>query len=199
MSIIESNVHSHNSVLNKTTNKTVKTIDVVKEYTLMTADQKGNIRKRLRALCTGIGATLILVAVITFLVGGVESLGSGELSSMMCNRCSGSGRWSGKNCPTCDGFGQILYNENGRNIMGTPALWIAIIGIGLVALGILLKRKPSYRAGEHGTNDQANDEFTINVSHESAKIVGDKWICGHCGTSNSLNYSQCKKCGKYKS
>lgn len=25
------------------------------------------------------------------------------------------------------------------------------------------------------------------------------WICGNCKTENSMNYGQCKKCGKYKS
>lgn len=27
----------------------------------------------------------------------------------------------------------------------------------------------------------------------------DTWKCKNCGTSNSTNYSQCKKCGQYKS
>ena len=25
------------------------------------------------------------------------------------------------------------------------------------------------------------------------------WVCKNCGTNNSLNYGQCKKCGKFKS
>ena len=25
------------------------------------------------------------------------------------------------------------------------------------------------------------------------------WICGNCGASNSTNYSQCKKCGSFRS
>lgn len=31
-----------------------------------------------------------------------------------------------------------------------------------------------------------------------AVIVDDGWICGSCQTKNSLNYSQCKKCGSFK-
>ena len=30
-------------------------------------------------------------------------------------------------------------------------------------------------------------------------IEDDKWICGHCKATNSMNYSQCKKCGQYRS
>lgn len=33
----------------------------------------------------------------------------------------------------------------------------------------------------------------------SVSPAGGTWNCKHCGTSNSTNYSQCKKCGKYKS
>lgn len=25
------------------------------------------------------------------------------------------------------------------------------------------------------------------------------WICGNCNTENSMNYGQCKKCGKFRS
>lgn len=176
-----------------------------KEHIFMPIDEKRNIRKPLRDLCAGIGGTLILVAVIVFLIGGIDSIGNGELSSMTCNRCSGSGRtWSGEKCPTCDGFGQILHNENGRNIMGTPALWVGIIGIGLVVVGARLKEE-SYQTneiedGDSYTNQKTNnDELAPSISSISDRIDGDKWICGHCGILNSLNYGQCKKCGKYKS
>ena len=30
-----------------------------------------------------------------------------------------------------------------------------------------------------------------------AKVAYDKWACRECGTQNSMQYSQCKKCGKY--
>lgn len=35
------------------------------------------------------------------------------------------------------------------------------------------------------------------VATRSAPAVG-MWTCKNCGTNNSLNYGQCKKCGKYK-
>lgn len=35
------------------------------------------------------------------------------------------------------------------------------------------------------------------VNHGSAPV--GMWTCQNCGTHNSLNYGQCKKCGKYKS
>ena len=39
----------------------------------------------------------------------------------------------------------------------------------------------------------------IPVSKEAQEERPDVWICGNCKTENSINYSQCKKCGKYKS
>ena len=32
-----------------------------------------------------------------------------------------------------------------------------------------------------------------------SSIMNDKWICGYCKAENSMNYSQCKKCGKFRS
>lgn len=34
--------------------------------------------------------------------------------------------------------------------------------------------------------------------HRAEKTTYDTWVCRECGTHNSLQYAQCKKCGKYK-
>lgn len=33
----------------------------------------------------------------------------------------------------------------------------------------------------------------------SGEVTYNKWVCRECGTENSVQYAQCKKCGKYKS
>jgi len=35
--------------------------------------------------------------------------------------------------------------------------------------------------------------------HATTSVVYNTWICNSCGTSNSTQTSQCKKCGRYKS
>lgn len=30
-------------------------------------------------------------------------------------------------------------------------------------------------------------------------VPGGTWVCKNCGTNNSINYGQCKKCGKSRS
>ena len=42
----------------------------------------------------------------------------------------------------------------------------------------------------------AKPTYTLGVR---STIEDDNWICGHCKTTNSMNYSQCKKCGQYRS
>lgn len=42
------------------------------------------------------------------------------------------------------------------------------------------------------------DELSI-ASKNAAPASVDTWECEDCGASNSLNYGQCKKCGKFKS
>ena len=37
-----------------------------------------------------------------------------------------------------------------------------------------------------------------DCSGEPGEVIYDKWVCEHCGTKNSMQYTQCKKCGKYK-
>lgn len=34
---------------------------------------------------------------------------------------------------------------------------------------------------------------------KSTTLADGRWICNHCGTENSANYGQCKKCGKFRS
>ena len=43
----------------------------------------------------------------------------------------------------------------------------------------------------------AKDSESNQELNQTAAPAGT-WICKDCGTHNSLNYGQCKKCGKYK-
>lgn len=36
------------------------------------------------------------------------------------------------------------------------------------------------------------------ASKKPADVGVDKWVCGACQTENSMNYSQCKKCGRFR-
>jgi len=46
---------------------------------------------------------------------------------------------------------------------------------------------------------ERHDVFNrVSSSHTPDGVVYDKWVCRKCGTQNSKQYSQCKKCGKYK-
>ena len=36
------------------------------------------------------------------------------------------------------------------------------------------------------------------VTTVKSVIIEDSWICQHCQTKNSINYGQCKKCGKFR-
>ena len=38
----------------------------------------------------------------------------------------------------------------------------------------------------------------VSVVAKAPSIVDGKWICGSCQTENSVNYGQCKKCGKFR-
>lgn len=48
---------------------------------------------------------------------------------------------------------------------------------------------------------QMHDMFNnrTNTSPQKTQVTYDKWVCKECGMHNSLQYAQCKKCGKYKS
>ena len=50
------------------------------------------------------------------------------------------------------------------------------------------------------SEDKLDHEQSSGVSVSSKSlIIGDgKWLCGNCQTENSLNYGQCKKCGKFR-
>lgn len=34
--------------------------------------------------------------------------------------------------------------------------------------------------------------------YKTTGVGTNQWVCAHCGTANSQNYSMCKKCGKYR-
>ena len=42
------------------------------------------------------------------------------------------------------------------------------------------------------TNETGCKPITKNFSENA------QWTCGYCQTMNSINYGQCKKCGKYR-
>lgn len=44
---------------------------------------------------------------------------------------------------------------------------------------------------------EASKRYTNPTSTEP--VPDGMWVCYHCGTHNSINYGQCKKCGKFKS
>lgn len=39
----------------------------------------------------------------------------------------------------------------------------------------------------------------LRILIESKEPASDTWICKQCETENSNNYTQCKKCGKFRS
>ncbi len=47
------------------------------------------------------------------------------------------------------------------------------------------------------TNTSTHNNDITSASLE--KPSSGNWICKNCGTSNNLNYGQCKKCGKFRS
>ena len=49
------------------------------------------------------------------------------------------------------------------------------------------------------TSNSTTTAKPIHTLGVRSTLVADKWICAHCKTSNSTNYSQCKKCGQYRS
>lgn len=54
--------------------------------------------------------------------------------------------------------------------------------------------------GDTPMNSKINGATPANLppAAVTSGSAADKWTCKHCGTSNSTNYGQCKKCGKYK-
>lgn len=47
---------------------------------------------------------------------------------------------------------------------------------------------------------ERHDVFSrASASHTPVEVTYDKWVCKECGTQNSMQYAQCKKCGKFKS
>lgn len=48
-------------------------------------------------------------------------------------------------------------------------------------------------------NSYTDESKQSTVSVVKGRITEDgKWICGSCQTENSMNYGQCKKCGKFR-
>ena len=64
-------------------------------------------------------------------------------------------------------------------LIGSFALPVFFVGLILIGLGQIAKN-------------------TCAPEVTTAPASADMWVCKHCNTQNSLNYSQCKKCGNYK-
>ena len=49
--------------------------------------------------------------------------------------------------------------------------------------------------------DKVLYEMIAEFSHVNAPVeeAATTWVCNSCHTENSINYSQCKKCGKFRS
>lgn len=47
--------------------------------------------------------------------------------------------------------------------------------------------------------DEIDRLWAFIESKESESDTPDTWICKQCETENSNNYTQCKKCGKFRS
>ena len=45
--------------------------------------------------------------------------------------------------------------------------------------------------------DRTSTKFAPAVTNATITEDG-KWVCGACQTENSMNYSQCKKCGRFR-
>ena len=97
------------------------------------------IKKHLRSAFIFIGVILIVVAIILFLIGGVESLDNGDLEYNDCGICGGGGKFQGKTCSYCGGLGGIAKPGAGTNDMTGIALWLAVFGAGSLVLVKFLK------------------------------------------------------------
>lgn len=97
------------------------------------------IKKHLRSAFTFIGVILIVVAIILFLVGGLDSLDNGNLEYNDCGICGGGGKFQGKTCSYCGGLGGIAKPGVGTNDMAGTALWLAVFGAGSLVLVKFLK------------------------------------------------------------
>lgn len=44
----------------------------------------------------------------------------------------------------------------------------------------------------------SDEENIAGVQSTAETLASNTWVCNKCNTENSMNYGQCKKCGKYR-
>ena len=60
------------------------------------------------------------------------------------------------------------------------------------------KKCGTYRTSETSIEEEMPKTPATPAVAAPAPHLADTWECGYCGTSNSMKYGQCKKCGKLK-
>jgi hypothetical protein len=141
-------------------------------------------RKNIVAALARVGVMLILVGVLLLVIGWFDATDTGDIEHTVCNTCNGNG------CSRCDGFGLFIGRGRGENQFGGIAFFLILGGIASLVVSSKIKKRME------STISIPTDESTYttisSVTHDG------KWICGNCQTENSMNYGQCKKCGKYR-
>lgn len=76
--------------------------------------------------------------------------------------------------------------------------WLGLVGY-LLVIALPDRGLTHANTTNAPTNNNVSTPKSAPTIGVRSSVVGDKWICGHCKTENSMNYSQCKKCGNFKS
>lgn len=84
------------------------------------------------------------------------------------------------------------YQKNEEKYATRQRFVYILLGAVLILISIFqLCKKVENEKNGNGTTEQTQ-------SHSKEPVSYGVWICQTCGTKNSTQYSQCKKCGKYK-
>ena len=99
-------------------------------------------------------------------------------------------------------------------MIGACAVWPYFMGLILIGIGQIAENTCKGETSEAVNSTTQTSVYTPKVvSNQSATqsssnakqgmsakaiITEDGWICGNCQTKNSMNYGQCKKCGKFR-
>ncbi len=77
--------------------------------------------------------------------------------------------------------------------------WVAALpDMGLLNKITELERKLSNIENSKPSSSQDRLEKTSDKTTGATSSEDEQWVCGYCQTKNSMNYGQCKKCGKYR-
>lgn len=100
-----------------------------------------------------------------------------------------------------------------KGYSSTPYFWacflLGTLGYCIVASLTDLRLQARLDKLAHTISDMAQSTKVTAASNVAIQGTPDPtrnnpptpgtWTCKHCGTNNSLNYGQCKKCSKYRS